>query len=245
MSYIFNPPTLTDLGGVPTSRLLNTTAPVTGGGNLAADRTFALSYTPANKAGDTFNGQVTINTDGNATLVTQQFSPSLIFGSGVFATWQLEAHATTTRILAGRSQGTAAAPTALAGNAIFSFDGYGYNGSAYTSGRVGLRFDAAETWSTTANGTRASINVTTNGTTTAINPAFTVDNDSSLKQGGNLDTIFTSSRHPVLRSYTVATVPSATIVGQLIYVSNETGGAVPAFSDGTNWRRVTDRAIVA
>ena len=31
----------------------------------------------------------------------------------------------------------------------------------------------------------------------------------------------------------------------LIYVTDEAGGAVPAFSDGTNWRRVTDRAIVS
>lgn len=46
-------------------------------------------------------------------------------------------------------------------------------------------------------------------------------------------------------SFTVASVPSATLVGQMIYVSNETGGAVLAFSDGTNWRRVTDRAIVS
>ena len=30
-----------------------------------------------------------------------------------------------------------------------------------------------------------------------------------------------------------------------IYVSDETGGAVLAFSDGTNWRRVTDRAVVS
>jgi hypothetical protein len=49
----------------------------------------------------------------------------------------------------------------------------------------------------------------------------------------------------VLPSYTVSTLPSATIAAQLIYVSNETGGAVLAFSDGTNWRRVTDRAIVS
>lgn len=49
-----------------------------------------------------------------------------------------------------------------------------------------------------------------------------------------------------LPSYTVATVPSAvTYARGLIYVSDETGGAVPAFSDGTNWRRVTDRAIIS
>lgn len=49
-----------------------------------------------------------------------------------------------------------------------------------------------------------------------------------------------------LPTYTVATLPSASTNARgLIYVSNETGGAVPAFSDGTNWRRVTDRAIVS
>lgn len=31
----------------------------------------------------------------------------------------------------------------------------------------------------------------------------------------------------------------------MILVSDEVGGSIPAFSDGTNWRRVTDRAIVA
>lgn len=46
-------------------------------------------------------------------------------------------------------------------------------------------------------------------------------------------------------TYTVATLPSAAAVGALIYVSNESGGAVIAFADGTNWRRVTDRAVVS
>ena len=51
-------------------------------------------------------------------------------------------------------------------------------------------------------------------------------------------------------------LPSFTVVGAgilgasgrtglMIYVSDEAGGAVPAFSDGTNWRRVTDRAIIS
>jgi microcystin-dependent protein len=49
-----------------------------------------------------------------------------------------------------------------------------------------------------------------------------------------------------VKSYTVGTVPSAAAkAGQIIYVSNEAGGAVPAFSDGTNWRRVTDRATIS
>ena len=57
----------------------------------------------------------------------------------------------------------------------------------------------------------------------------------SLLNGGGLQA-------PV---YTVATLPSAAPAGRIIYVSNETGGAVLAFSDGTDWRRVTDRAIVS
>lgn len=49
----------------------------------------------------------------------------------------------------------------------------------------------------------------------------------------------------VLPIYTVTSLPSANPEGQMAYVSNEAGGAVPAFSDGTNWRRVTDRQIVS
>jgi hypothetical protein len=47
-----------------------------------------------------------------------------------------------------------------------------------------------------------------------------------------------------LRSYTVAGLPASS-AGDMAYCSDETGGAVPVFSDGTNWRRVTDRAIAS
>ena len=48
------------------------------------------------------------------------------------------------------------------------------------------------------------------------------------------------------KSYTVSTLPTASAYPRgVIYVSNEAGGAVLAFSDGTNWRRVTDRAVVS
>lgn len=49
-----------------------------------------------------------------------------------------------------------------------------------------------------------------------------------------------------LASFTVAGVPAAAVwLGSIIYVSNETGGATLAFSDGTDWRRVQDRAVIA
>ena len=48
-----------------------------------------------------------------------------------------------------------------------------------------------------------------------------------------------------LPSYTVVTLPAVTSDPGMIFVSDETGGSVPAFSDGTAWRRCTDRAIVS
>lgn len=48
-----------------------------------------------------------------------------------------------------------------------------------------------------------------------------------------------------LAAYTVATLPdAAAFKDHMIIVSDESGGSIPAFSDGTNWRRSTDRAIV-
>ncbi len=47
-----------------------------------------------------------------------------------------------------------------------------------------------------------------------------------------------------LTSKTKTTLPSASPAGQMIYVSNATGGPVPAYSDGTNWRRFSDNSII-
>jgi Protein of unknown function (DUF2793) len=48
-------------------------------------------------------------------------------------------------------------------------------------------------------------------------------------------------------AYTLTTLPSASGngVGSMIYVINAVGGPVIAFSDGTNWRKVTDRLLVS
>lgn len=48
-----------------------------------------------------------------------------------------------------------------------------------------------------------------------------------------------------LKSYTKTTLPSAARAGCLIFVTNDTGGSTPAFSDGTNWRRTADRNIIS
>lgn len=68
-----------------------------------------------------------------------------------------------------------------------------------------------------------------------INPFMTRVENAFFRQG----------RIPKVASFTVATVPDATEPGQIIYVSDETGGATLAFSDGSDWRRVQDRAVVS
>lgn len=51
---------------------------------------------------------------------------------------------------------------------------------------------------------------------------------------------------PQLLSKLVSTLPAASAnIGRMYLVTNESGGSVPAFSDGTSWRRVTDRAVVS
>jgi hypothetical protein len=50
----------------------------------------------------------------------------------------------------------------------------------------------------------------------------------------------------VLASFPKADLPDAARwSGSWIYVSDDVGGAVPAFSDGAAWRRATDRAVVS
>lgn len=52
--------------------------------------------------------------------------------------------------------------------------------------------------------------------------------------------------HVDMAQFSVAGLPTASTntIGRMVYVTNASGGALPTFSDGTNWRRVTDRSIV-
>lgn len=63
------------------------------------------------------------------------------------------------------------------------------------------------------------------------------------------DSVRILEEQPRLPSFTVAqlnAIPdSALEAGQMAYCTNEAGGAVPVFFDGTDWRRVTDRSVIA
>lgn len=70
--------------------------------------------------------------------------------------------------------------------------------------------------------------------------------EDNLRRLGKFFDILGRREDHILDTYTVATLPDATTnTRRIIYVSNEAGGAQPAFSDGASWRRFTDRAIVS
>lgn len=64
----------------------------------------------------------------------------------------------------------------------------------------------------------------------------------------DITTLFNNNllgRQVQLPSYTVNTLPDASTAGGMIFVTDEIRGAVPAFSNGSQWLRMTDRAVVS
>lgn len=83
---------------------------------------------------------------------------------------------------------------------------------------------------------------------TSMNNALFIAANKDVGLDTNAPTTRLDVRGPIrCASYTVATVPSAAAVGAgaMIYVTDETGGATPAFSDGSDWRRASDRASIS
>jgi len=79
-----------------------------------------------------------------------------------------------------------------------------------------------------------------------------VEDYGSITQAANIvvdyGVVTVDDRQPTSHdSYTVAEAGALTYVnpGDMIFVSNETGGATMAFYDGTDWRRIQDRAVIS
>jgi hypothetical protein len=96
----------------------------------------------------------------------------------------------------------------------------------------------------------------TGGDMGTVEEAVTAEQDlglitSSILESYNLGTIVLGGLiYPdqfVLPSFTVSELGNtvATPAGQMVFCVNDAGGAIPAFSDGTDWRRVTDRAVIS
>jgi hypothetical protein len=145
-----------------------------------------------------------------------------------------------------KARGTRAAPAAVqAGDTLIGFRGHGHTGSAFLTSSQGAAFllEAAENFVHGTNyGTQIRFFTTPNGTTSSAERLRIADNG-DLQMGG-ANTVIDASRHPVLRAYTVAALPSAAPAGRLIYVSDGSSNRRLAVSDGTNWR-FPDGAVVS
>lgn len=134
---------------------------------------------------------------------------------------------------ARRARGAESAPAATQnGDAVFNFDMYAHDGASFV--RMG-------TFGYAVGGV-----VSTGVVPGAANFKLT-DSAGVLRQILTLSaTKLTVDGSVRVKSYAKASLPSASGegAGAIVHVSDEAGGAVLAFSDGTNWRRVTDRAVV-
>lgn len=154
-----------------------------------------------------------------------------------------------------KARGTAAAPSALqSGDQVFNIAAFGYGATQYNAVSLGgIVARATEAWTDTARGMDMAFSVSVNGTASAVphlrltglNVRFGDGTGSPIAlQMNGANTIVSAERHLMLRSYTVAGLPSASPEGQAIYVSDGSSNRRMAVSDGTNWR-FPDGAVVS
>lgn len=123
-----------------------------------------------------------------------------------------------------------------------------------TEGSTNLYFTRSRVGASLASGagitvaTDSTSGITTISESALIIPALTDQSAVALTdQGGiTLTANSTAGTIPVLASFTLATMPTAsTYLGGIIFVSDLTGGPAPCYSDGTNWRRFSDNSIAS
>ncbi len=141
-----------------------------------------------------------------------------------------------------KSRGSFAAPAIVADNDfLFSFFARGYDGTDYINAS-GIRMAVEGTPGVGSMPSRITFHTTNLTERMRIDSAGNVGIGKTAVANAKLDVEGVVK----VKSYTVAGAPAATsLAGAMIYISDEVGGAVLAFSDGTNWRRVTDRAVIA
>lgn len=131
------------------------------------------------------SGAITLNSSGNRTLINEN---GLGLGGGAPTTairmyavgqqFRLEnsddTATTSPQFYFNRARGSLGSSTGVvSGDTLGHLGGNGHNSSAMTvNGRAGIRFFAAETWSTTATGTSIGFYTTVNGTVTPIQMAL-------------------------------------------------------------------------
>ena len=149
-------------------------------------------------------------------------------------------------LISRKARGTLAAKTALIdADVVSTMAMNGFDGTAYIA--CGNMRWVVEGAVTTGNiPTRVELSTFTQGIGNTEKMRVTPDGKVGI--GTTTPTTKLDIAGPVrFGQYAKLAMPSATTsgAGATIYVTDEIGGAVLAFSDGTAWRRVTDRAVAA
>lgn len=146
-------------------------------GSAAAALAAAMAFTSGGyvaKSGDTMTGallmgqQVAAVSDNNVPVqVTGDDTDALVPG---FSINRFNSAATTGPFIMGKARGTKSSPSGvLSGDALFDFRGRGYHSGGAWGGIAGrIRIFAAEDFTSTAQGTRAAIELTPPGATAGV-----------------------------------------------------------------------------
>lgn len=161
---------------------------------------------------------------------------------------QLEAYLNLTSgvsLNCAKARGTIAVPLVVnAGDTVANWRGRAHDGTSFTN----VAQFRAKAQSVSGANISGKLEFRASDTAGALTTRMIIDENGDVTIGATVGTTRLDVDGPIkCQSFTVATVPSASAhgAGSQIFVSDETGGAVLAFSDATNWRRVTDRAIIA
>lgn len=172
----------------------------------------------------------------------------LLNAPGEQTTFITEAIANNGDLSLRRANGTPGTLTAVqAGNNLGQISWLGFDGSAYSISQARIQADAAENWTPTGHGVHMDFAVTQAGSTSRVKRLRLTDRGWLALRDDLTPACKLDVGGPVrVGSYGVGSLPPASAgAGQIIYVTDEAGGAVLAFSDGTAWRRTTDRAVVS
>lgn len=177
--------------------------------------------------------QTSMAGSGDNTVVTPRSQVIAPGADASFLLARVDGGSNGPRVFFTKTRGSFSAPAAVgSSDELGTFHFAGHTGtrmgaaayiSAYSAGTPGTNYTPGRLRFYTSDGS------------TAPAERFRIEADGSLAMGaGNM--IVSASRHPVLRAYTVATLPSPSPAGQLIYVSDGSSNRRLGISDGTNWR---------
>ena len=142
-----------------------------------------------------------------------------------------------------RARGLETAPAPVASNdTLYSIGTYGHDGAGFRlAARMAFQVDGTpENGQVGAKFVLGLSDGKTYSAASGHGRVLTIGADRKVQTFGRLalgDTLG-------LASFAVAELPSASPSGQMAYCRDAAGGAVPVFSDGAAWRRLSDRSVV-